>query len=112
MPLSVLDTSTPSAQPQPNTSVSLDAEDGKAGMSRKKASNATPNKRESMYASRGRCIERELEVRLRRSQKLEEQDQEIHLLRLEEQRLKVEIAKEQLKQEKLRTAAIEIQNNF
>ncbi|KAF5280159.1 hypothetical protein FQR65_LT15051 [Abscondita terminalis] len=59
-----------------------------------------PQKR---YISRGTAIEQELEVRMERTKRLAEQDEEFHQLRMEEQLIKIEITKEILKQEKIKT---------
>ncbi|KAK4887457.1 hypothetical protein RN001_003728 [Aquatica leii] len=61
----------------------------------------------SAFLTRGTAIERELESRIARTQKACEQDEELHLLKLEEQRIRIEIAKEILKQEKIKTQKLE-----
>ncbi|KAK5647937.1 hypothetical protein RI129_002829 [Pyrocoelia pectoralis] len=60
-------------------------------------------RRKESYTSRGMAIERELDIRIARTNRAVEQDEELHKLKMEEQRIKIEIALEMLKQEKIKT---------
>ncbi|KAK5647946.1 hypothetical protein RI129_002838 [Pyrocoelia pectoralis] len=60
-------------------------------------------RRKESYTSRGMAIERELDVRIARTRRAIEQDEELHELKMQEQKIKVEIGREMLKQEEIKT---------
>ncbi|GLV33482.1 hypothetical protein CBL_20217 [Carabus blaptoides fortunei] len=61
------------------------------------------------YTSRGSAVEKELEMRLRRTQVLQEQDAEIHALRLEEHKLRVEEQKLKIIEQTTKNKIVELQ---
>ncbi|KAK4882369.1 hypothetical protein RN001_005688 [Aquatica leii] len=63
-------------------------------------------KTKTPYNSRGTAIETELETRLARTKRAIEQDEELHKLQVEEQKIKIKIALEILKQEQIKTTKL------
>ncbi|KAF5276388.1 hypothetical protein FQR65_LT16355 [Abscondita terminalis] len=72
------------------------------GASDVRPTTTTKTKKRS-FTNRGSAIEMELKVRMARTQRATEQDEELHRLLIEEQKIRIEIAKEILKQEKIKT---------
>lgn len=61
------------------------------------------------YVSRGTAVEKELEMRLRRNQLLQDQDADIHALRLEEHKLRVEEQRLKVIEQETKNKIIELQ---